>query len=70
METQLTQEEQTFLNTLKKLLKSKDIQLGVNIEPRYAEKGSGRWNVTQTFAMIGGEWITLEDGNVEIIEGH
>ncbi len=65
METQLTQEEQNILNILTKLLKDKHIKIGVNITPKYG--GYGGWNTTNTFAIIGDEWIPLEVGDVEII---
>ena len=54
---------------LKKLLKEGYVKIGVNVVPEYAEKGSGQWNVTKTYAVIGDERIELEEGNVEIIEG-
>ena len=65
---ELTKEEQHIADIIKKLFKSGHIQIEVNIIPQEAVYGSGRWNITKTYATIGNECITLGEGTVDIIE--
>ena len=57
------------LQIIGELFRKGYIKIGVNIEPQRAEKGDGEWNVTQTYVRIREEYIKLEEGNVEIVEG-
>ncbi len=52
-----------------RLLKSGYIKIGVDIESRYAKAGNGQWNVSKTYAIVGDEYIDLEEGSVNIIDG-
>lgn len=65
----LNEESLHIANIIYRLFKSGHIKIGVNLEAKYAEKGSGQWTITQSYAVIGGEHIKLEEGSVEIIEG-
>ena len=52
-----------------RLFKSGHITIGVDIEPEYAQEGDGQWNITQAYAKVGKEYIKLDEGRVEIIDG-
>lgn len=66
---ELNEEALHIADVICRLFKSGHIRIGVNIQPEYAEKGSGQWNITQSYAIINNEYIKLEEGNVEIIDG-
>jgi hypothetical protein len=66
---ELNEEALHIADVICRLFKSGHITIGVNIEPEYAEAGSGQWNVTKCYARIGTEYIPLDEGNVEIIDG-
>ena len=66
---ELNEEALHIADIICRLFKSGHIKIGVNIEPEYAQCGDGRWNVTQSYAIVGGEYIKLDEGRVEIIDG-
>jgi hypothetical protein len=65
---ELNEYELRIADAISRLFKSGHIKIGVNVQPEYAEKGDGKWNITQSYAIIDSEYIKLEDGNVEIID--
>jgi hypothetical protein len=64
----LNEEELRIADAMCRLFKSGHIKIGVNVKPEYAEKGDGKWNITQSYAIINNEYIKLEEGNVELID--
>ena len=66
---ELSKNDLDIANTIVRLLKSGHITIGVNIEPVHAKAGWGQWNVSKAYAKIGDEYIELDEGRVEIIEG-
>lgn len=69
-QTKLEEKEALHIaDVICRILKSGYIKIGVNIKPEYAECGDGAWNITQTYAIVGDEYIELDEGTVEIIDG-
>lgn len=66
---ELNDETLHIADVICRLFKSGHIKIGVNIEPEYAQAGSGRWNITKSYARVGDEYIELDEGRVEIIDG-
>jgi adenine specific DNA methylase Mod len=66
---ELNKEALHIADVIRCLFKSGHITIGVNIEPEYAKAGSGQWNITKAYAKIGTEYIELDEGRVEIIDG-
>lgn len=58
--------ENIVCNAISNLLKNGRLSIGVNIEVEHAELGDGRWNVSKTYAIIDGNTIDLQKGNVDI----
>ncbi len=44
-----------------------ELRIDVHIQPEYAPKGDGQWNVTKTILVVeDGQRIQIGDGNVDI----
>jgi hypothetical protein len=63
---ELTKEELQIAEIISKLFQNNVITIEVSIEPEYAEKGDGRWNVTKTNVTILDNTFEFR-GHVEII---
>lgn len=66
---ELNEEALHIADVIYRLFKSGHITIGVDIEPEYAQEGDGQWNITQAYAKVGKEYIKLDEGRVEIIDG-
>ena len=49
-----------FLQMFKECLEDGAIKIVVNINPQYAESGSGQWNITRTSVWVGDECIDID----------
>lgn len=66
---ELNEEALHIADVICRLFKSGHIKIGVNIEPEHAQAGSGQWNITKAYAIVGKDYIQLDEGRVEIIDG-